>query len=157
MKEIAKKSLIRKPKILPDEERARRQAVWDAKVSELEADGATIKPDLKDMGVFAYIATIPFESGIVVTIRFCLEDWQTDSDVVITNMTTLPDTKIRKGFGRKGLAHILNWARRHRLTEIRATQVREDNRGFWEKNGFTLYPEPNPCKDLVLHIINNAH
>ncbi len=77
-------------------------------------------------------------------------DHQTDSDVVIENITTLPDDKKRHGFGSKAIAKILQWATDRGLKEIRATQVAgEINKNFWEKNGFVLQKEPNPCRDFV--------
>ena len=83
-------------------------------------------------------------------IFFQLMDWQTNSDVVITNMTTLPKEKCRHGFGSDAVRIFLEWARENDLHEIRATQVGDsDSQRFWEKNGFVRCAEPNPCGDYV--------
>lgn len=83
-------------------------------------------------------------------IFFHLMDWQTDSDVVITNMTTLPSEKCGEGFGSKALEIFISWARENNLHEIRATQVSSSrSKYFWEKNEFTRCADPNPCGDYV--------
>ncbi|MCE9643542.1 MAG: GNAT family N-acetyltransferase [Candidatus Andersenbacteria bacterium] len=83
-------------------------------------------------------------------IFFQLLDWQTDSDVVITNITTLPDLKRGYGFGSIAVQKLICWARENNLHEIRATQVGDRNsQRFWEKNGFIRCSDPNPCGDYV--------
>jgi len=105
-----------------------------------------------EVGSLPYIVKFLFENGVVITIRMILKDWQTDSDVVITNMTTLPQSQRKRGFGKKAVRRILQWARDNHLNEVRATQVSEFNEGFWLKNGFRKCGEPNPCNDFVFTI-----
>ncbi len=126
------------------EDRAEKQKEIDAMVSQLESYGAEISgPNPENLGSFSYKAKFPFnENEVVVNIWFELKDWQTDSDVVITNMTTLPDDKKGGGFGSKALGLILEWAEKNNLKEIRATQISNDrSASFWENNGFKKVAE----------------
>lgn len=98
-----------------------------------------------------FVATFTYENGAKTSIFFQLMSDQTDSDVVITHMTTLPESSCRYGFGSKTVQALLAWSKENNLHEIRATQVGDSaSQGFWEKNGFVkcLYPDPL-CKDYV--------
>lgn len=110
----------------------------------------TCPEDSPEIGALPYIVEFSFEDDVVVTLFIMLMDWQTDSDVVITNMTTLPTDKQNKGFGKKAINCFLQWARNNHLRDVRATQVSKDNEGFWLKNGFLKCKEPNPCNDFIL-------
>lgn len=104
-----------------------------------------------DVGSLHYIVKFLFKADcILTTVRITLKDHQTDSDVVITNMTTLPEDRRGQGFGSKAITKILQWAADNHLREVRATQVAQYNESFWSKNGFTKDEEPNPCNDFVI-------
>lgn len=100
----------------------------------------------------AYRLSFIFPEDVRVTVRVLLHD-ETGSDVVITNMTTLPvagkEDMTHKGYGSKTIYSIIEWAKSQNLHEIRATQVGDHVKDFWIKNDFTLVPEPNPTKDYV--------
>lgn len=123
----------------------------DALVAQLERRGAVITPERQNVGAFEYQVQFPFEDEkAVVTIFLSLKERQTDSDVVITNMTTLPDTAKSKGLGSRVLEYVLDWANENGLNEVRATQVsNERSQKFWEKNGFKEIKGPNPTGDFV--------
>lgn len=118
----------------------------------LEQKGVTVTQDvtrIRCVDAISLVAAFIFDVA-TTRILFKLMDYQTKSDVVITNMTTLPATACSRGFGTKAIQTLLGWARENNLHEIRATQVGDpDSQRFWEKNGFVLCPEPNPCGDYV--------
>jgi len=116
----------------------------------LTAYGAVVEPeDTRVVGELPYWARFNFGDA-VTTVRFLLKDHQTDSDVVVTNMTTLPSERCRKGYGSQALQKLLAWAAENGLNEVRGTQVTsEDSEQFCRKNGFERCPEPNPCNDFV--------
>jgi hypothetical protein len=110
-----------------------------------------LRENTREVGAIPYRVTFKFEGGIVVTVRMVFEDWQAPtSDVVITNMTTLPVTEVGKGYGSIALTNILLWTRHCNLKEMRATQVQKLSTTFWEKHGFVKAPEPNPTNDYIL-------
>lgn len=120
----------------------------------LTAHGANIERHRQEaQGEIAYRVTFKYPvHNAVVTLRILLADTDSDSDLVITNMTTLPDKKKRHGLGSKTIQSLLAWAHSHNLKEIRAVQVgNPDSQRFWEKNGFKRCPEPNPCSDYIYH------
>ncbi len=131
---------------------------WDRKkidetVGELSQDGAHIVSSLRNFGAFDYELTFCPSQGVQVTVFVSIGDWQTDSAITITEMTTLPETVRKKGYGSQAIKRIIEWARRHNFNEIRATQVSSpDARRFWEQNGFTYVTDPNPTGDLVLQL-----
>jgi GNAT superfamily N-acetyltransferase len=97
-----------------------------------------------------FVATFLYDGGVKVTICFQFMDRQTKSDVVITNMTTLPREARSHGFGSRAVQTFLEWAKENNLHEIRATQAGDpDSHRFWLKNGFVQAPDPNPCRDCV--------
>jgi GNAT superfamily N-acetyltransferase len=130
---------------------------WDRRktmaiVSELSQRGALIIPSFDNVGAFVYELEFPFNVALV-TVSISIAEWQTNSDVVITNMTTFPVADRRKGYGSRIIGIITKWARHNKFNEIRATQVSNShNQRFWERNGFILLPAPNPIGDLVLEL-----
>ena len=120
----------------------------------LENYGARVMSDenSRDVAALHYRAKFLFP-GTVVTVGIILMDYQTDSDVVIETMTTLPKYMARMGFGSRAVTLFLQWAADNRLKEVRATQVKgEDNENFWRKNGFVQQEAPNPCNDFMYRI-----
>jgi len=119
----------------------------------LTSNDTTVEPvDRNAIGALRYVAKFQFDES-VTNIYFLLKDYQVSSDVVITNMTTLPETQRRKGCGSKAVQAMRQWAIASNLNEIRATQIRsKENESFWLKNGFEKYPEPNPCNDFVFTV-----
>ncbi len=87
----------------------------------------------------------------VVTIRTLLKD-ATGSDLVITNMTTLPNEKTGQGFGTQAIQKVIEFAKDNYMKEIRASQVKSHNDNFWLKNGFTLIEGENPTRDYQLKL-----
>ena len=109
--------------------------------------GATIEADyLRIEG--SYIVSFPFEGG-ATNIRIGLKD-SSGADLVIANMTTLPDEKMGEGHGSKALHKLLSWAEEKHLTNVRAVQVGEEAEGFYEKNGFVKDKGTNKTNDFVL-------
>lgn len=122
----------------------------DALVRALQNYGGTAEFDDESHDVsLHYSVQFAFPDDVVVTIGIILMDHQSDSDVVIETMTTLPQESRRKGFGSQAVSQLLRWAKDNQLKEVRATQVRKDNEKFWRDNGFISAPEDNPCNDLV--------
>ncbi len=117
----------------------------------LEKFGATITADKFESG--AYIVQFNFEEEIKTTLRILFHD-TTGSDLVITNMTTLPDEAKGKGLGSSSVQNILEWARSNNFNEVRATQVQTESEGFWVKNGFIKDEEYNLTNDYVYHFYN---
>ncbi len=123
-------------------------------VMRLQQEGVTVglyKPEANIVGAIPFCATFTFLGSVVTNIFFQLMDFQRqESDVVITNIKTLPPQARRKGFGLQAVRKILVWAAEHELHEVIATQVSSDeNRNFWQKNGFSRCPDPNPSGDYV--------
>ncbi|KKW11593.1 MAG: hypothetical protein UY50_C0010G0018 [Parcubacteria group bacterium GW2011_GWA2_49_9] len=131
---------------------AEREAAF-ALVRELEQFGARVtipESGKRNMGALSFQVTFPFQNeGAEVNIFLLLKDWQVDSDVVITNMTTLPEDKRGVGLGGKALKFILDWATSHHF-DVCATQVGDPrSEKFWTDNGFALSQGANPTHDLV--------
>jgi predicted GNAT family N-acyltransferase len=124
----------------------------DIFLESLEKIGATITADKFESD--AYIVQFNFEQGeIKTTLRILFHD-KTGSDVVIANMTTLPDEAKGKGFGGDAIQNVLQWARDNSFNEVRATQVQTESEGFWTKNGFIKDEEYNLTNDYVYHFDN---
>ncbi len=111
----------------------------------LEKYGASVAR--KDRVQNAYRATFNKDAAIT-TVRIVLEDYS-GADLVITNLTTLPEIEKGKGHGSAAIQSIILWAHENNLNNIRAVQVQAHNESFWERNGFVRCEEPNPCKDYV--------
>ncbi len=110
---------------------------------------ATASPDIFGS---AYVIQFHFkQEGVMTTLRILFDD-QTGSDVVITNMTTLPEVKTGKGYGSKAVQSVIAWAQDNNLNEIRATQVESSNEKFWIKNGFTKITGENKTNDFIYKI-----
>jgi predicted GNAT family N-acyltransferase len=115
-------------------------------MGEMKINEAITTPDRFNRD--AQIVQFNFEQNTVVTIRLLFHD-QTNSDVVITNMTTLPEEQKGKGFGSRAIKEILRWAQDNKLTEVRATQVESANEKFWIKNGFVKDSKHNNSNDFI--------
>lgn len=124
---------------------------------QLENFGAIICRDklkAKIVGELPYVAKFRSASA-VTTVRFVLKDYQTDSDVVITNITTLPEDQRGIGYGSMAVQVLVKWAVLNRFNEVRATQISGDiNEAFWSKNGFVKCQQPNPCNDFVCDVLS---
>lgn len=115
----------------------------DTMVARLTDYGAVaVAPDFNEFGRLPS-GELPYavefhEEGAVTTIRLVLKDHNAPtSDLVITNMTTLPDLEKGKGYGSKAITALLRWAKDNGLKEVRATQVSDpQSANFWQKNGF---------------------
>ncbi|MCR4276378.1 MAG: hypothetical protein NUV90_03270 [Candidatus Parcubacteria bacterium] len=117
----------------------------DNKVALLSKYGATIEPDSHTAG--AYILTFLLANA-KTTIRISLHDYS-GADMVITHMTTLPDTAKNNGYGSSALQSLLTWASENNLADIQAVQVQRPSERFWTKNGFAKMPAPNVCNDFA--------
>lgn len=126
----------------------------DALAKLLEQEGATVEPEITNLvGELPYIVQFASsEHAAVTTLRIVLKDHQTDSDVVITNMTTLPPNKRRLGLGSEAIRRLLRWATNNHLNEVRGTQVSDTSESLLRKAGFEKCPIPNPCNDFVHRI-----
>jgi uncharacterized protein YjdB len=108
--------------------------------------GAQIEPDsMREQD--AYILKFSVE-GATTAIRIKFNDYS-GSDLVITNMTTLPDDKKGSGYGTAAIQQLISWAKENQLSTIRAAQVQRASEGFWTKNGFVKAEEPNPTNDYL--------
>jgi len=122
-------------------------------VEQLLSQGAMLSPrPPHDHNVGAFEYTLRFFVGeAIVRVELSLKEWQTTSDVVITNITTVPVSERSKGSGSQAIARLIAWARHHRLNEIRAAQVNNPaSERFWVRNGFVRCAAPNPTSDFVL-------
>lgn len=117
----------------------------DTAIEALKKYGANIEPDPREQG--AWKVTFAFGEG-VTTIRILLNDYS-GADLVITNITTLPESQTGQGYGSKAIQQLLLWAKENDFNDIRAVQVQEPSEGFWLKNGFAKDKEPNGCNDFV--------
>lgn len=126
----------------------------DALARLLSNYGAEASPDEEshDVASLHYSVRFSFPGNVVVTIGIILMDRQTDSNVVIETMTTLPQESRSKGFGSKALQYLLQWAHDNQLLQVRATQINNpDSERFWKRNAFVQAPSPNQCNDFVWH------
>lgn len=84
----------------------------------------------------------------LTTMRIALNDYS-GADLVITNMTTLPDESKGRGLGSEALQKLITWAHENNLSLIRAVQVQRASESFWQKNGFERIANPNPTNDFI--------
>jgi RimJ/RimL family protein N-acetyltransferase len=125
----------------------------DAQAQRLKEYGAEVGRDsTRATGEVAYIAAFTSTDGLArTTIRFLRMDHQApQSDIVITNMTTLPDSECRKGYGSNALETLIEWARSCSFREMLGAQIRKGNTAserLLKKHGFEQCPPPNPCND----------
>jgi hypothetical protein len=71
-----------------------------------------------------------------VTIRIAFEDEQSGADLLITHMTTLPDSECNLGNGSVCLKTLIHRAEDFGFKNIQATQVQKPSEGFWVNNNF---------------------
>ncbi len=95
----------------------------------------------------AWVLTFNFDD-VVVTIRILVKDYS-GADLVITNMTVLPENNQGKGYGSIAVQKILSWAKDNDLNVILATQIQQHNEQFWVRNGFVKVDGINPTNDFV--------
>lgn len=127
----------------------------DTLIAFLEKYDASVEfeEDSNDVAALHYRIKFLFPENTVVNIGIILMDYQTDSDVVIETMTTLPQCRRHMGFGTKAIVKVLQWATDNDLKDVCATQVAgENNENFWKKNGFIQKENPNPCNDFIYHV-----
>ena len=107
---------------------------------------ATTTPD-KEVGSYFYQFKFgQMEMGAIVTIRVVFDDVQSGAEVVITNMTTLPDEVCGQGYGTQALQMLLEAIKKKGLKNIQAVQVQRDSERFWIKNNFVALG--NATKDF---------
>ncbi len=124
---------------------------FDRLVQGLEKYATSIEPVEREFG--KYKITFQFDEA-TTRVWILLGDY-TGSDVVIINMTTLPDDKTSKGFGKQAIDVIKKWAEENNFNEIRATQVSNPNsERFWvDKNGFVRDEGENKkTKDFLFRL-----
>lgn len=117
----------------------------DARIEALKKYSASIEADPHEQG--AWKVTFPVGEA-VTTIRILLNDYS-GADLVIANMTTLPESQAGQGYGSKAVQQLLLWAKENDFNDIRAVQVQGSSERFWLKNGFVKDKEPNECNDFV--------
>ncbi len=84
----------------------------------------------------AYVLSYNFTTS-VVTIRIVLNDEQSGAEIAITNMTTLPCSEMRKGYGTNALTKLIELALLFGIQRVVAVQVQDQSERFWVKNGFS--------------------
>lgn len=88
----------------------------------------------RDLAYKAYRLSFNFGTA-TTTIKINIEE--NDTALVITNMTTLPDTEKSKGYGSQAVGTVIQWAKEQEFQKIVAAQVdNEDSERFWSNNGF---------------------
>jgi GNAT superfamily N-acetyltransferase len=107
-------------------------------------EGAEVTPGIREVYSFI-IRFVDDESLISIYVTFF--DQESKADLAITNMTNLSrmsDTSLSdvrgKGRGSEMLQRLISWAKARNKEYIIATQVQEQARTFWKKNGF-VYDE----------------
>lgn len=97
-------------------------------------------------GQEAYILRFSKEA-CSTTVRIALNDEQSGADLIIINMTTLPESEQHKGYGGTAVQSIVEWAIENSLKNIQAVQVQSDSEQFWISNGFeSMHNETNDFK-----------
>ncbi len=86
----------------------------------------------------AYIVQSRFGAG-VTTLKINIEGKDND-EVVITNITTLPETEQGKGYAARAIATLVTWAEKNNFPKVIAAQVQDYTKDFWIKNGFSELP-----------------
>ncbi len=95
----------------------------------------------------AHILKFP-RAEAITTVRIVFNDYS-GADLIITNMTTLPESQTGKGLGSAAIQKIVAWATTKGMRDIRAVQVQSQSENFWVKNGFEKMENPNPTNDFV--------
>jgi hypothetical protein len=93
----------------------------------------SVRPD--SFEARAFILTFSFGDA-TTTIRIVFDDEQSKADMVITNMTTLPDTKKNKGYGSNALKQLLLTVLSKGVNTVQAVQVQVTSERFWIRNNF---------------------
>ena len=109
--------------------------------------GATIQSDTYKVEG-AYRIQFTFGDNVVTTFRVLLKD-QSGDDLVIANMTTLPEDMTGQGFGGTALFQLIRSAKENGFNTIRAVQIQKHVESFWIKNGFVSDPEALATNDFV--------
>ena len=122
-----------------------KKGIFDERVGLLTKYGAAVELDRPSID--SYRVTFTFGKA-VVTLRIVLNDYS-GADLVITNMTTLPDSEKDKGFGSRVIQSTLSWAIDNNLKDVRSVQVQKSSENFWIKNGFVRCEDPNPSNDFI--------
>ena len=112
----------------------------------LQENGAEVWREEKS-AESTYRVKFSFDTA-VVNIRIKLADLS-GADLVITNITTLPETQKGRGYGSNTIKSLLSWADKSELKDIRAVQVAEHNEHFWTQNGFVKLEGENPTNDFI--------
>jgi hypothetical protein len=115
------------------------------KLKELETAYVSVTPYEK--AIHAYLVRFMFGIG-TTTVKINIEG-ENKENVVITNITTLPDTEKGKGYAPEAIKLIIDWAKKNGFENIIATQVQEHNENFWKKNGFQLAPNGEQMGDFI--------
>ena len=92
---------------------------------------ACVIPDFMNVCAFEYNLTFRIEMGLIVTVNILLHEWQTDSNIVITNITTLPILERRKGYGSHVLAWLLEWAKKKNIMKFEPHKSQMKTRGVF--------------------------
>lgn len=121
----------------------------DSKIPSFEDIDAVVEADpMREKD--AYI--LKFSSAeAVTTVRIVFNDYS-GADLIITNMTTLPESQTGKGLGSGAIQKILAWATTSKMRDIRAVQVQNQSENFWIKNGFEKIGNPNPTNDFIFRV-----
>lgn len=115
-------------------------------ISLLTENGARIERETKSMED-CYRVTFTSKNA-VTTIRLKLEDLS-GADLIITNMTTIPEIERGSGIGSIAVELPISLARQSGLGDIRAVQVGKESESFWVRNGFTKKEGENDTNDYV--------
>ncbi len=131
---------------------------WDIrevnkKVIKLMQFGARVMRMTRNIGAFDYHLVFEPERDVYVVIFMSIGDWQSEYNLIITDMMVIPIEYRRKGYGTTAISILAHWCSENDFTEIVATQVSDPNSiKFWEKNGFVRLPEPNQTSDYIRQI-----
>ncbi len=71
----------------------------------------------------------------ITTIRIILNG-PPGGELLITHMTTEPETSRRAQYGGRSLEVLIEWAKRNTITFIEAVQVQPPAENFWKKHSF---------------------
>ena len=114
-------------------------------------EGAIITAD-PHRNAEAIVVEFPFKDPKArVTIRVLFND-HSGSDIVITNITTLPNEEVGKGLGKTAINYVLEWAREIGANEVRAVQVQPHVVPFWTKCSFVQDKNATSTKDFIFKL-----
>jgi hypothetical protein len=125
----------------------------DELVFDLKTYGARyVRRDARNVGAYDYYVHFCFAPPIVVSVHLELMEHQTESDVVITNVSLIPLEERGKRRGTLVIHLIQQWAREYGFNEIRATQIATNNARFWMRNDFVPDPDHARTSDYIFRI-----